>query len=496
MDRLACVDVRALPLQLALRAEPAWRERPAAVLDRDASGGRVLWLDEKARARGVLPGMTHAAALALATDLVARAVPAHEVERGTRELRELIERFSPEVEPCADDPGIFWVDVGGLELFHPTVDAWAAALHAALAERGFASAIAVGFRREAVFAAARALGRARIRIAPTPERELAELAAVELARLDFEPEARDALDALGVRTLGELARLPANGLELRFGGEVSRWQRIATGLFAGEFAPSTLAEPERALADFEHALASSDALLAAFEELAAPVFARLAARERAVKSLAVTLELDGAAPKRIELSTAAPTHALAEFRRLLALRLERVTLARGVERLALEFRDVAARPDELALFAERPKRDLAAASRALAALRAAFGPSAVVVARLVERHLPEASFEWVPLERAAAPRPRAVERARLVRRVFDAPQPLPPRDRHADDGWLLAGSLRGPVKKLSGPYPLCGGWWKHEVRRDYYFAELACGEWLWVYYDQARRRWFWQGTVA
>lgn len=499
MDRLACVDVRALPLQLVLRAEPSWRGKPAAVIERDAPGARVLWLDERARSFGVLPGMTHAAALALATELVARPVAPEEIARGVAELRLALERFSPAVESSADEPGLFWVDVGGLELFYATADAWAAAAHAALKELGFSSAIAVGFRREATFAAARSLVRAKVWVVPTPERELAEIARVELARLDLAPDARDELAALGVRTLGELARLPASGLFVRFGPDVVRWQRIAAGLFAGEFAPAALVMPTRAAADFEEPLANSDCVLAAFEELAAPVFATLAARGRAVKSLVVTLSLDGAAPKTFGLALATPkelARGMQEFRRLLALRLERVTLSRGVERLELEFEDVAALLDEPTLFAERPQRDLAAASRALDRLRAVFGPDAVVAARLVGRHLPEASFEWVRLERAVSPRPRVVDRPRLVRRVFATPRALPPKERHEGDGWLLAGSIRGPVKKLSGPYVLSGGWWKSEVRRDYYFAELACGEWLWVFYDHARRRWFWQGSVA
>ncbi|MBI5432097.1 MAG: DNA polymerase Y family protein [Planctomycetes bacterium] len=519
MDRLACVDVRALPLQLLLREEPRWRELPVAVVERDAPGGRVLWLNERARVKGILPGHTHAAALALADELVARPVAPHEIARGTALLCECLDGFSPRVEASADEPGLFWVDVGGLELFHPTLEAWASRVRAALLVLGFESTIAVGFRRQATYAAARAMVHARTWVCPTPEEELRWLARVPLARLDLEPATRDELAKLGVHTLGELARLPSGGLFARYGEAAARWQRVAVGALAGEFAPTELARPERVHTAFEHPLTSVDAVVFAFEELARPVLSDFAARGRAVRSIALRLVLEGAAPKELALAAATPTLDLAEFRRLLVLLLERVALARGVERLELEFADAEARPEELSLFVERPKRDLAAAGRAIAAVRAAFGPDSVVCARLVERHLPEASFEWTPLERAFAPRPRPVTEARLVRRVFAAPLALPPRERHEGDGWLLAGSTRGPVKKLCGPYTLCGGWWKSEVRRDYYFAELAgaggseasgdpgapgChasqgsrgSEWLWVYYDHARRRWFWHGIVS
>jgi protein ImuB len=39
MDRTACVDIRALPLQLLLRAHPDWREKPVVVVDRDKPQG-------------------------------------------------------------------------------------------------------------------------------------------------------------------------------------------------------------------------------------------------------------------------------------------------------------------------------------------------------------------------------------------------------------------------------------------------------------------------
>ena len=52
MDRKACVDVPALPLQLLLRRRPDWVSGPVAVVDRDKPQGVVLWADEGARRQG------------------------------------------------------------------------------------------------------------------------------------------------------------------------------------------------------------------------------------------------------------------------------------------------------------------------------------------------------------------------------------------------------------------------------------------------------------
>jgi protein ImuB len=158
--------------------------------------------------------------------------------------------------------------------------------------------------------------------------------------------------------------------------------------------------------------------------------------------------------------------------------------------------DVAATCEQLAMFASRPRRDLRAADEALARLRAELGEDAVVRAVLREGHLPEASFGWERLARVqqAAPEPRRIRP--LVRRLLAKPQQLPPQARQVrDDGWLLSGLEHGAVVRIVGPYVISGGWWSHEVHREYHFAELRRGDCLWVFYDRERRRWFSHGAV-
>jgi protein ImuB len=82
-----------------------------------------------------------------------------------------------------------------------------------------------------------------------------------------------------------------------------------------------------------------------------------------------------------------------------------------------------------------------------------------------------------------------------VRRITAHPVPLTDRP-HDRDGWLLGGLDAGPVEKFQGPYLLSGGWWRSQIERDYYFAELRSGLLLWVFYDRRRRRWLMQGKVS
>ena len=60
--------------------------------------------------------------------------------------------------------------------------------------------------------------------------------------------------------------------------------------------------------------------------------------------------------------------------------------------------------EQLLLLADRPRRDLEAADRALARLRAQHGDDAVVRARLTDGHLPEARFTFERLDHLVPPK--------------------------------------------------------------------------------------------
>ena len=52
VDRMACVDVPAFPLQLLIRRYPEWTALPAAVVEYDRPQGVILWVNEPARRAG------------------------------------------------------------------------------------------------------------------------------------------------------------------------------------------------------------------------------------------------------------------------------------------------------------------------------------------------------------------------------------------------------------------------------------------------------------
>ncbi len=494
MDRTACVDLPAFPLQWLLRARPQWRAGPVAVVEADSPRAAVLWVDERAWNEGVRPGLTYGAALALCGALRAAPVPEGEIEREVSRLARRLRTFTPHVEPSREEPGVFWLDATGLERLFGSLRNWARLIHAELEQRGYRASVVAGFSRFGSYALARARRGVLVLDSPAEERRAARL--VPLPRLRLDPRALETLEKLGVRTVGEFADLPHEGIERRFGAEAARLHRLAAGLLELPLAPERPQPPALQRAAFEPPAAEIPRLLAAVERLLPPLLEVLRQRGRALARLQVGLRFERLGDHLERLCPAAPTLDARSLRELVRLRFEaQRRLPDRVVELVLVGDGVRASAEQWRLFEGRPRRDLRAAAEALARVRAELGEQAVVRARVREAHLPEARLAWEPLRELPAPRPRETAQGRLVRRIYVPPLRLPAPARHEPDGWMLRGLEAGPMTRVLGPYILSGGWWQRAVHREYHFAETQKGELLWIYYDRLRRQWFLQGRV-
>lgn len=494
MDRMACVDLPEFPLQLLLKRHPEWREHPAAVVDSDRPQGTLLWVNERARVARIRPGMRYAAALSLARGLRAAVVSQDETEKAVTALGRRLNDFTPGVEPAGDSPGVFWLDASGLERLHESLLRWGDLIRAELRHSGFRSTVVVGFDRFTTSALARV--KRGVVVFNRPDEETAAAQRVPLAYLGLAPTARDSLERLGIRTLGDFSGLPVAGLEQRFGPEVLRLRRLAAGALRVPLQPQRPEPPAIRRLALDHPETDVARLLVVIEKLMQPLLATVAARAQAVCEVKVGFCFDRLGDHVETVKPAAPTRSAKQLLELIRLRLQAVRrLPDAVVEVILMAGTVPTARRQLDLFAQQPKRDPAAANRALARIRAEFGDSSVVRARLREGHLPEGSFTWDPLGELGEARPRDLESGALVRRIYERPQPLPQRPRHEPDGWLLHGLEQGPVVRVLGPYVVSGGWWNRTVHREYHFAETQKGELLWVYYDRPRRRWYLQGRV-
>ena len=494
MDRLACANLPAFPLQLLLRRHHEWAVYPVAVVAEDKPQAMILWVNEKARQAGVLSGQRYAAGSSLAPDLHAGVVPSSEIEKEIAALTNRFLCFTPGVEPSREEPGVFWLSGVGLNLLYPSLKKWACAVYADIKAQGFRASVVMGFTRFGAYAVTKAREGTVVFGDLSLERAAAQK--VPLDRLDLEPDLRDTLFKLGIRTVGAFLSLPAGGLYERFGPKAYRLHRMASGDLWTPLQACAPEEPVRQGLILDDPETDATRLLFLIKRLLHPMLAALAVRGEALAELVLRFLIDRSGWREERVRPAAPTLDSVQVLELVRLRLETVGLCAGVVEIELVAGSGPATRDQLRFFAERPTRNLDAANRALARLRAEFGDKAVVRAKLTDGHLPEARFTWEPLRLVELPKPRRGAPRTLVRRIMAKPLPLPSPPRHGrDDGWLLLEPKYGTVDKLSGPYIFSGGWWTRELHREYYFAETRRGDLLWVYYDRVRRRWFLQGWV-
>jgi protein ImuB len=498
VDRTACIDLPAFPLQLLLRKHPDWRLHPAAIVATDTPQGTILWINEKARAAGIATGMRYAAGLSLAADLRAAVVTTNEIDDEVAQLAELLRRFTPFVEPGEDEPGVFWLDAKGLLRLFGSLSEWASSLHAEIVRAGFVARLVVGFDRFAVYAVAKGRrGSVFVHVFDDAAGERAAAREVRLDRLALPTAARDTLLKLGVTTVGQFVDLPLDGLSVRFGPEVRRLHRWASGALTQPLAPVHPDVPAMRRLILDNPELDASRLVARIEEAIGPMLDEIAAKGRALAELQLAFRFERLGEHLESIQPAAPTLVPKILLELIRLRLQAVRrLPDGVMEIILVARETPAVEKQSELFTVKKRRDLDAGARALARVKAALGDDAVVRAEPRDAHLPEARFVWAPMTALPPASPRPVDEPRLIRRLYTTPVPLPPRERHEPDGWLLRGLAQGPVVKVNGPYAVSGWWWKKPIEREYHFAETKTGQNLWVFYDRGKSRWFLQGEVG
>lgn len=481
MDRLACVDVAALSLQILLRAHPEWAEQPVAVVEDDRPQALVQWVNARARQAGIRAGMRYAAALTLARGLQAATVPASQIESTVRTLTHRLRGFSPHVEPSSDTPGVFWLDASGFDRLYPSLRTWAEDVRADLGRAGVKAAVAVGFSRFGVYALA--TSHRHMVVCATPDEERERVARVSLARLPLAPDVRERLVTLGLATVGDFIRLPGKGIRARFGPETDRLHQLAAGVRPAPLAAMPPEERYEKSVDFDAPEHNVERLVFVVKRLLDDLAMRLAHQGKAILGIVLTLTLDDRSARDERVRPAAPTLDVAQLLALVRLRLDALTLSSGIVTLRVSVEAAAESPGQRRLFLEHGRRDAAAANQALARLRAECGERNVVRARLRNAHLPSARVVWEPLATLPpASSPRAAAPRTLVRRIH--PKAIP-----------LRSSLPDAPQRVIGPYVLSGGWWGGGIHRDYYYVQTRDGELLWIYFDRRAAKFFLQGRV-
>jgi len=304
----------------------------------------------------------------------------------------------------------------------------------------------------------------------------------------------DALQGMGLHTLGDLRRLPRSGLARRFGEALLVELDRACGA-CPDPRDALLPEPhfEARVELFERA-DNSEQLLQGALLLLAQLLAWAQARQARIGGFVLAMHHerrhrgDTATPEHTELALALAeaSNDLQHLRLLLRERLARLVLPAPTLALHLcchQLQRSAAPNAELFPTAASAQQGL---TRLIERLQARLGPDQVQQPVLREDHRPEHATAWQPVRpqgsvRAAPAGTQLAAAAGLpIRPVWLLPQPQPLPEQQSRP--LLDGRL---LQLLAGPERIESGWWDGaHAARDYFIAQAHDGALVWVYRER------------
>jgi protein ImuB len=458
-ERYACVCVKEFPAQALLRLRPELRDQPCVVLEGDPPLEQVCSLNRKARALGLIRGMTKVEVETFpSVTALPRSMDEETVAKAV--LMECAGGFSPRVEDCSED-GMFLcaIDIAGTEkLFGPAEDL-AHNLISRMRVFGIAAGIAISSNFHAALIAAKGLtARNPVQVIPAGE-EQAALVSLPLTVLDLTDEQAETFSLWGIRTLGMLADLPEKELIARMGQAGKRLRQLARGERPHLFQP---VEPEFTLTEhmeLDSPIEALDALLFGSNMMLEQLVLRATARVLALASVTITLKLEGNGSHTRTVRPALPTNDRQLWLKLLHLDLEAHPLQAAILAITLEAEPGRTSKVQLGLFSpqlpEPSRLDVT-----LARIRAIVGEENVGRAVLKDTHEPDGfrmeAFCLPPaqkIEASSSPVRSALRRFRPAEAIFVMLQDQQPKT-------FVFREQRYSIERAYGPWMNSGEWWK------------------------------------
>jgi len=486
-----------LPLDLFLRGSPL--SEPFAVAEQQ----RIHSCDAKARARGVLPGQTLSAALAIAPRLRLRdRDPAGETE-ALLGLAAWATQFTPSV--ALDFPDGLALEIEGSQRLFGGLESLLEKIRSELKGLGYQAAIGVATTPRAAAWLSRAPDSAPVTDPDALEARLDEL---PLAVLRLPQDIATALRTLGVTTLRDLRALPRDGLARRFGPQLLLDMDRALGRTPEP--RSCYVSPPRFEATLELPadVTQTEALLFAANRLFLQLAAFLAGRASGTTGFRLRLRHRESRSTDLDMGLVAPSRDARHFGLLARERMASLRLSEPVRAIVLEASNIVALADENANLLMEPGKAAGDWPRLVERLRARLGSESVYALTTVEDHRPERASQPLKAEQRRAPKsPPAVFGERPQASVGERPQ----TSVSERPFWLLdaprpieeIGSTphyRGPLALLTNPERIKSGWWDGDkVARDYFIARTREGAFVWVYRERgvlAGGRWYLHGLFA
>lgn len=281
--KYSVIEAPAFPLQALLRMEPQLAAGPAAITEGEGRRARIAHSNAIAGASGVVAGMSCVQALAECAGLEMR-LPSLAAEKDAAAVL-LTAAWS--IAPSAEEtgPGVCTVDLTGRAFSTLRDDTARVRLH--LHAQGLDVRIGVaGTPLTARFAA----------FVAAPEKwvpdECEFLAPLPVTLLGITAEERQMFSTLGIKTLGQMTKMPLGAMTRRLGARGEQLWRMASGETTR---PLNLATPPRqffAQMDLEHPAATLEPLLFVLRRFCDRLAGELQVSGLAAESLRLALRLE------------------------------------------------------------------------------------------------------------------------------------------------------------------------------------------------------------
>jgi protein ImuB len=416
-------------------------------------------------------------------------------ERGA--LLALAREFTPRVEAPAPTPVL--LDLSGLGRLWPTPHELGRALLDAAAMRAIEAQAALAFSRVAALTLARA--RPGLTVVPAGG-EAAALAPLPLDLLGLPAERLELFRRWGLRTVGDLARLPPVALAERLGPDGPRLARFARGEDEGPLVPVSLPERFETTLDLDWPVDGLEPLAFLLSRVLEPLCASLAARGAKAASLAVELGLvDGTAHTRV-LRPATPSGEARTWRTLVLLDLEAHPPRDAIARVTARAEPTPARPAQFSLLdSAQPSPERLAETMARLHTWTAEGRGGSP--QLMDTHRPGAFAvsTFAPGALPGGKREEAPLTPRVALRVYRPPRLAHVLTKGRAPAFVSAPGVRGAVLACAGPWRTSGDWWDVAWSREEWDVALAPGPafagggLFRIFLDRLREEWFVEGEL-
>lgn len=402
------------------------------------------------------------------------------------------------------------VDLSGTERLHGETETLLEKLTAKLAHIGVEASTAVAPTLGGAWALARFSRQSIVRVADIVSlRTMLALLPIEALRLPT--TTRAALHEVGVTRIGELLKIPARTLTVRFGHVLLNRLDQALGRVDESFRALPIPTIFRATARFEVPLTHHAALERTIVRLIEKLLEKLAATGYTARTFFIYLE--GRSLDRSKKTILKPIHLtnattnIAHLTSVITPVIETIRFEEGAELIV-----VAADTIERALhtqsdFLDHPETTIVEGARneLLNTLVVRLGEDRVRRAIFHPSYIPERSFSFEPIRAdGKEPLPSGPTHSLVVDRpphLFSPPERakviamLPDKP----PSWIDWRQSGGKIIYGTGPERIAPEWWHSDIttpaeERDYFKVQTENGAWLWVFRNNHTHEWFVHGV--